>query len=142
MHKWIHGSILILVCLLVAACTTGLKKHEIEPWLADISGARPPAINIEGKWHDADVDPNTAFGWGRGVFEQEGSEIDGYLGNYNVTGTVSGDTVYMVFLSGGGVYYTARLEMKEKGLLSGNYFNHDDRLQENGMPMNLKRSEE
>ena len=116
MRKWIYGSLLMLTVLMLAACTTGLKKDEIDTWLTDISGANPPAINVEGKWRDADVDPNTPFGWGKGVFEQEGSRVTGYIGNYNVTGTVSGNKVYLVFLSGGSVYYTARLEMKEAGL--------------------------
>lgn len=103
---------------------------------------QPPEINIQGKWHDADVDPNTPFGWGRGSFEQKNGKIEGHLGNYIVTGTVSGRTVYLVFISGGDVYYTARLDMKEKGLLAGNYFDHDDLEQKNGYPMNLKKSEE
>lgn len=142
MKKMICGSFLFLICMLLASCTTGLKQSEIDPWLADISGANPPEINIEGRWHDADVDPNTAFGWGRGSFDQNNGKLEGRLGNYNVTGTVSGNKVYMVFLSGGRVYYTARLEMKEKGMLRGNYFDHDDRRQENGYPMNLKKSQE
>ena len=141
MKQWIYGGFLVLMSAALISCGASLKKSEIDPWLADISGSRAPAVNVDGKWQDADVDPNTPFGWGKGVFEQTNGRIEGHIGNYNVTGRVSGNDVYLVFLSGGSVYYTARLEMKEKGVLRGNYFYDDDLEQENGTPINLEKVE-
>lgn len=141
MKQWIYGGFLVLMSVALISCTASLKKSEIDPWLADVSGSRAPAVNVEGKWQDADVDPNTPFGWGKGMLEQSNGRIEGHIGHYNITGRVSGNEVYLVFLSGGSVYYTARLEMKEKGVLRGNYFYDDDLAQENGMPMNLEKVE-
>lgn len=141
MKQWIYGGFLVLMGVALISCTAGLKKSEIDPWLTDISGSHAPAVNVEGKWQDADVDPNTPFGWGKGMLEQTNGSIEGHIGNYNVTGKVSGNKVYLVFLSGGSVYYTARLEMKQEGVLRGNYFNADDLAQENGTPMNLEKVE-
>lgn len=141
MKHWIYSGFLVLMGVALISCAASLTRDGIDPWLADISGDRAPAINVEGKWQDADVDPNTPFGWGRGMFEQTNGRIEGHIGNYNVTGRVSGNKVYLVFLSGGSVYYTARLEMKEKGVLRGNYFYDDDLEQEKGTPMNLEKVE-
>lgn len=141
MKHWIYSGFLVLMGVALISCAAGLTRDGIDPWLADISGDRAPAINVEGKWQDADVDPNTPFGWGRGILEQTNGRIEGHIGNYNVTGRVSGNDVYLVFLSGGSVYYTARLEMKEKGVLRGDYFYDDDLEQENGMPMGLEKVE-
>lgn len=141
MKQWIYGGFLVLMSVALISCAAGLKKGEIDPWLAEISGGKSPAVDVEGEWQDADVDPNTPFGWGRGMLEQTNGRIEGRIGNYNITGKVSGNNVYLVFLSGGSVYYTARLEMKEKGLLRGNYFYDDDLEQENGTPMNLEKVE-
>lgn len=141
MKHWIYSGFLVLMAAALISCAAGLTRDGIDPWLADISGDRAPAINVEGKWQDADVDPNTPFGWGKGVLEQTNGRIEGHIGHYNVTGRVSGNEVYLVFLSGGSVYYTARLEMKEKGLLRGDYFYDDDLEQESGMPMSLEKVE-
>lgn len=45
-------------------------------------------------------------------------------------------------VSGGSVYYTARLEMKEKGLLRGQYFYAEGRELKEGMPMALEKIKE
>lgn len=63
--------------------------------------------------------------------------LSGAIGNYVIEGVVSGNKVYLVFLSGGVVYYTARLEMFEDGVLRGKYFDSDDKEQANGYPTSL-----
>ncbi len=128
---------LTLSLILVISCTREvLKPSEIDPWLNTISGDKPPEINITGKWHDAEG--STYFGWGEGYLRQEGNKVSGAIGNYNIKGVVSGKTVYLVFLSGSSVYYTARLEMLQ-GLLTGNYFKASDKNQTKGYPTSLAR---
>lgn len=141
MRKIIYVFAILMVFLPLMACSSGLTKAEIDPWLQQLSGDRAPAINVEGKWQDANANPDTPFSWGRGYLEQQGNKITGSLGNYNVQGRVSGDTVYLVFLSAGEVYNTARLEKQKDGVLRGDYFYADDKEQENGMPMALERVE-
>ncbi|MCF8095820.1 MAG: hypothetical protein K9J79_10730 [Desulfobacteraceae bacterium] len=139
MRKIVYACMVLMVVLPLAACSTALTKAELEPWLSQVSGDKAPAINVEGKWQDAMGNPDTPFSWGKGFFEQDGNQIKGSLGNYNIRGKVSGETVYLVFLSAGDVYYTARLEKKQDGMLRGDYFNPDDREQENGSPLALER---
>jgi hypothetical protein len=56
-------------------------------------------------------------------------------------GVVSGKTVYLVFMYGGRVYYTARLEMFQD-LLTGNYFKATDKKQIKGYPISLAKTVE
>ena len=97
----------------------------------------PPELDLTGRWHDPNG--NAMMGWGEGYMRQQGEKISGAIGSYNIKGVVSGKRVYLVFLSGGAVYYTGRFEMFEKDLLVGNYFDADDRKQENGYPTSLAR---
>jgi hypothetical protein len=55
---------------------------------------------------------------------------------------VSSKKVYLVFLSGGKVYYTARLEMFEDGVLNGSYFDAGDIKQAGGYPTSLARKKD
>jgi hypothetical protein len=120
--------LLALSLVLVISCA--LKQKEIDPWLNTISGGNPPEIDITGKWRDAG---GGWFGWGEGYLHQEQNKISGTIGDYNIKGVVSGKTVYLVFLYGGAVYYTARLEMFQD-LLTGNYFSAKDKEQKKGYP--------
>ena len=143
MKRFMKASIFILFMLLsmiaLMACSNALTQAELDSWFTQVSGGNPPAVSVAGKWQDANADPNTPFGWGKGYIEQNGKKIEGAIGNYNIEGRVSGDKVYMAFLSGGSVYYTARLEMKEKGLLRGQYYYAEDRELKEGMPMALEK---
>ncbi len=129
----------IFLFLITLSCSIGvLKQNEIEPWLLSVSGNAPAELDISGKWYDAKG--NKIFGWGEGYFRQEKNKVTGVIGNYNVKGTVSGKHIYLVFIYGGAVYYTARLEMIEDGLLAGNYFDADDKTQSNGYPTSLAKA--
>ena len=112
-----------------------IKKEEIDPWLITISGNLPAEINVEGKWHDPES--FGPFGWGEGTIRQSGNRLSGYIGNYNVQGIVSGEIVYLVFHTGGRVYYTAKLKMFERNVLEGQYFQARDREQKDGHPTNI-----
>jgi len=114
---------------LIFVISCALKQKEIDPWLSTISGGEPPKIDVTGKWHD--VQGSGFFGWGEGYLRQEQNKISGAIGGYDIKGVVSGKIVYLVFLSRGTVYYTARLEMFQD-LLIGNYFKASDKKQKRG----------
>jgi hypothetical protein len=131
---------LTLSLIFVISCAHAvLNQNEIDPWLNAISGGKPPEIDITGKWYDAQG--STFFGWGEGYLRQEQNKISGAIGNYNIKGVVSGKTVYLVFLYGGKVYYTARLEMFQD-LLTGNYFKASDKDQRKGYPTSFAKTVE
>ncbi len=130
---------LVLSIIFAISCSVGvLKQTEIDPWLNTISGDKLPEIDVAGNWHDAQE--SGYFGWGEGYLHQEQNKIRGVIGDYNIIGTVSGKTVYLVFLYRGTVYYTARLEAFKKDLLTGNYFKANDKKQKRGYPTSFVRT--
>ena len=135
-------SLPIIICLtyLFACAFASLKQEEIPNWLSEISANEPPAINVTGKWYDPNGNP--VFGWGEGYLRQNQNNISGAIGNYIIEGRVSSKKVYLVFLSGGKVYYTARLEMFEDGVLNGSYFDAGDIKQAGGYPTSLARKKD
>ncbi|MEN8245599.1 MAG: hypothetical protein ABFS43_11935 [Thermodesulfobacteriota bacterium] len=139
--KQINPLITILLLLTFLSCAPlEIKQEEIDPWLISISGNQQAEINVEGIWHDPDSLTAKGFiftGWGKGHIYQDGNKLSGAIGSYNVRGIVSVKTVFLVFYSGGSVYYTARMEMVEKGVLEGQYFDADDREQKAGYPTKL-----
>jgi hypothetical protein len=126
-----------LLLIFVISCAGALKQSEIDQWLNTIPGGQPPKIDITGKWHDTQGEGR--FTWGEGFLQQEQSTISGTIGSYNIKGAVSGKIVYLVFLYGGTVYYTARLEMFQD-LLTGNYFKANDKEQTKGYPTSFART--
>ncbi len=131
---------LTLSLIFVISCTSGaLKQKENDPWLwlNTISGGEPPEIDLTGKWRD--TQGTGFFTWGEGYLRQEQNKISGAIGDYNIIGIVSGKKVYLVFLSKGTVYYTARLEMF-KDLLTGNYFKANDKEQKKGYPTSFAKT--
>ena len=130
---------LFLILSLIFVISCALKQKEIDPWLNTISGGKPPEIDVTGKWHDAQgAQGSSLFSWGEGHLRQEQSKIRGAIGGYDIKGVVSGKIVYLVFLSGGRVYYTARLEMFQD-LLTGNYFKANDKEQKKGYPTSFAK---
>ena len=127
---------LTLSLIFLISCALTAKK--IDPWLNTISGGKPPEIDVTGKWRDAEG--TGFFTWGEGYLQQEQNKIRGVIGDYNIVGTVSGKTVYLVFLSRGVVYYTARLEMFRDSL-TGNYFRAEDKGQKWGSPVSFVRTQ-
>lgn len=74
------------------------------------------SVNIAGVW---DAGPLMGGGWGSANLGQRGNEVFGSIGPYNVTGVVNGDNIYLVFLSGARVYYSAHLNPAKDGSLTG-----------------------
>jgi hypothetical protein len=134
-------SSVLMMAFIAAMLTTllfgcALKKKEIGPWLNTISGGKPPQIDINGKWRD--TQGTGFFTWGEGYLHQEQNRVRGVIGDYNIEGVVSGKMVYLVFVYGNRVYYTARLELL-KDLLTGNYFSARDKEQKKGYPISFVR---
>ena len=111
----------------------------IYPWLKTISGGKPPEIDISGRWRD--IQGTGIFTWGEGDLRQEQEKITGTIGDYAIKGLVSGKMVYLVFMYGGAAYYSARLEISQD-LLTGNYFDANDRKQIKGYPISLAKTVE
>ncbi len=126
-----------LSLIFMISCAT-LSQDEINPWLDKVSGGKPADIDITGKWRDAQ---QSGFfsGWGEGNLRQEQNKIKGSIGDYDIKGVVSGKTVYLVFLYGGKVYYTARLELFQDSL-TGNYFKASDSEQKRGYPTSFVKT--
>ena len=121
----------------VSCASLEIKQDEIESWLIEISGDKPDNIHVAGDWRDPESISVKSFkftGWGDGYIRQTQNKLKGAIGAYYDKGIVSGDTVYLVFYTGGIVYYTARLEMIDEGELAGEYFEADDREQKRGSP--------
>ncbi len=136
----------LLFIFLIAAilsCSSGLRREEVPIWLKSICNDDKVSINLNGRWYDAEYDFKEAkvslFGWGAGFFNQKNDKISGTLGNYDMQGRICNDTVYGVFLYGGSVYYTFKMKLQEKDLLLGNYFSPNDKTQQNGYAMSLKK---
>ena len=131
--KLFNRSMAILLMLSLVSCASiAMKQEEIEPWLVAMSSDKPAALTVEGKWRDPESDG--IFGWGKGDIHQDGNKLRGTIGSYSVKGIVAGEIVYIVFFIKDRVYYTATLEMPEKGVLVGEYFQASDREQKKGYP--------
>jgi hypothetical protein len=110
---------------------------QIDPWLNTLSGGKPSEIDVTGRWRD--IQGSGLFTWGEGYLRQEQGKVQGAIGGYDIKGVVSGKIVYLVFLSQGHVYYSARLEMFQD-LLTGSYFDANDRRQMKGSPISLAKT--
>ncbi len=122
------------VIFVISCAREVLKQNEIDPWLNTISGSKPPEIDITGRVHDTQ---GSGFAsWGDGYLHQEQNKIKGFIGDYIITGIVSGKVAYLVFLYNNIPHYTARLEMSGD-LLTGRCFDVDDKEQKKGRPVSF-----
>jgi len=80
-------------------------------WLSDQFEAAE--VNVSGNWVSND--------WGHGTLRQNGRNISGVLGGYNVTGILSGRSAYLLIADGEWYYYSAILEMPRAGVLTGRF---------------------
>jgi len=132
--------ILISIIFLSAGinCQSSQKKNAIlmksaKNWANQKRGN--PSVNIDGNWVD------TAFAsWGSPKFLQNGNEVIGTMGMYNVKGVIDDKKIYLIAVSSGYLYYTIILESINKNSLRGKYidgFNPDEEFI--GTPFVLKR---
>lgn len=88
------------------------RNHEhARTWLSD--QVLPPQINISGHWNSP--------AWGKAFLAQNGREVNGYIGDYNVEGVVSGSKAYLLARDGNWYYYSLILEMPGESVLIGYY---------------------
>ena len=94
--------------------TSAVNTPNYEAWL----GAQnlPSQMDVSGKW---DAGKFYSGGWGDANLVQQGRNVFGTLGLYSVNGVVSQTTLFLKIISKGYVYYTAKLDMKDDGSLSG-----------------------
>ncbi|HET7238886.1 MAG TPA: hypothetical protein VFI76_07655 [Terrimicrobiaceae bacterium] len=112
------GSILATAVLLGGLAGCNLKEKyarnnlAADQWLQANVG--PAGVNVQGAWEAWES------GWGDIRFEQQGSSVNGAMGNYSARGVVRGSRVFFALSSGGYVYYTVVLT-KSGDMLSGFY---------------------
>jgi hypothetical protein len=106
----------ILAGLVLCAPTGLLAKdipNEAKSWLA--AHSTPAEINVDGAW-DSD-------NWGTVLLRQaKGTRVvTGTADNWEIEGVVSGNAVFLVFLSQGQLAYTAEITLSEAATLTGSY---------------------
>jgi len=114
MKNIILGLSILLILSLMSCRTSAVNTANYEAWL----GAQnmPSQMDVSGKWDAGDF---LSGGWGDANLVQQGRDVFGTLGLYSVKGVVSHTTLFLEIISKGYVYYTAKLEMKNDGSLSG-----------------------
>jgi hypothetical protein len=106
-------AVVFALSFLLFACAGRIDKAAND-WLQTHPG--PALVDVSGQWNSGSA---MGGGWGGGNFVQEGKDIYGQLGFYTVRGVVSGTTLYLNLISGGRVYYTAKLEKVGENLYRG-----------------------
>jgi len=148
-------AVLLLSAYFILSCSSAMNMNIIEAdaWLASKADTGSPAVNISGKWQDAEYDYSKSgpqywihqvrggsLGWGLGEFRQKGNDVTGALGDYVIKGVVNGEQVYLVMFYGGEVYYTVKLEVIGEKELFGCYYYPEDKKQSAPYPMKLIRA--
>lgn len=136
--KRITSFVALSLCAFLFSC---LSFDKADSWLAGKKGTA--GINIAGIW---DAGPLMGGGWGSANLGQRGNEVFGSIGPYNVTGVVNGDNIYLVFLSGSRVYYSAHLNPAKDGELTGivvegALIDTEDARTANKYPISLKKAD-
>jgi hypothetical protein len=108
------GLAVLLILVLLSCRTTTVNTPNYEAWLG--AQSMPSQLDVTGKW---DAGASWGGGWGEANLIQQGRNVYGSLGLYSVKGVVSKTTLFVTIVSNGYVYYTAKLDMKKDGSLSG-----------------------
>jgi hypothetical protein len=114
MKKSIRSFLLVAFMFLLAGILNAAKvEKEGKAWLGAHTG--PATINVNGFWYEP--------AWGTIVLNQaEGkSELTGRGDNWDITGVVSGNHVYLLFSSKGNIAYSAVLTAVNDTTLDGGY---------------------
>ncbi|HUL22723.1 MAG TPA: hypothetical protein VLZ10_14800 [Thermodesulfobacteriota bacterium] len=136
-------SVLLGLSLIFAISFSAEAKEDPWIWLSKIAGNDPPEINLTGKWRD--TAGTGMLTWGEGFLTQDQNKVTGVIGDYKVVGIVSGKKVYLVFLYGDRIYYTASLELSQQFVqdeLAGSYFKAKDREQKYPSPTSFTKLKE
>jgi hypothetical protein len=96
--------------LILSSCNTAEKYAQnndaAAAWLAENKGNA--STSISGSWLPGD------HGWGMARLEQNGNQVTGAIGSYQVEGSINGKTAYLAMKDNGWVYYTAILKRTGK----------------------------
>jgi len=113
--KKISFALSVLLIMAVMSCRTGPAiAPNYDTWLE--AQNMPSQMNVSGRWNAGE---SWSGGWGEANLIQQGRNVNGTLGLYTLKGVVSHKTMFVILTSGGYVYYTAKLDMKADGSLSG-----------------------
>jgi hypothetical protein len=136
MKRLVTTAALLLLCISLPVYLTAKVEAEGKAWLD--AQKDPPAINVNGAWNSDE--------WGSLFLTQaEGSrDVSGNGGGYDLTGVVSGKSLFMLFSISGTVQYCATLSANGDTILSGAYSNRKSRVhsglcQEKHRPMNMTK---
>jgi hypothetical protein len=95
--------------LSLVSCSVPMIQGQI--WLD--SKTDKPEINVSGIWISNE--------WGEATFKQEGNKVTGMLGDYQVKGVVSGNSIYLLMYSKDKIDYTADLKSQGNETIEGFY---------------------
>jgi hypothetical protein len=128
---------LLLLCVSFPISLAAAKADvEGKAWLD--AQKDPAGMNVNGPWDSEE--------WGTfHLVQTEGSrEVSGNGGGYEITGVVSGKSLFMLFSARRGVEYCATLSPNGENSLIGTYSGrksllHSGLCQEKSRPMNMTR---
>lgn len=108
-----------------------INESDGKAWLE--ANTTPPAINVTGIWDAGD--------WGTVTLTQHqgGRRVIGTADSWDVTGVVSGNTVYLVIWKKDKVAFTAKLTLDGSSQLTGVYVKGILSLASKTVPMQLKK---
>ena len=145
MKKLIFLEAVFLLCIVLPAPKVANATEKHARTLSDLSQAwldqhkDPALVDLSGNW-------DSEFGTIHLDQAENSRDVKGMGGGYEIRGVVSGNTVYLLFLTGeNSVDYCAALtQEKDKGFY-GSYsnrasrFNHHDLCQNKSRPMSLRK---
>ena len=115
MKRWLVAALLLLLCISPPpSLIAGTVEDAGKAWLDEHKD--PAAVNVNGDWHSKE--------WG--VFhltQAEGArEVSGTAPRFDVTGVVSGNSLFLLFWKGKGtVSFCATLGSENDKTLTGTY---------------------
>ncbi len=108
-----------------------ISESDGKAWLE--ANTAPPAMNVTGIWDGGD--------WGTVTLTQRqgGRKVIGTADSWDVTGVVSGNTVYLVIWKRDKVAFTAKLTLDNSSQLTGVYAKSILSAASKTVPMQLKK---
>lgn len=103
-----------VLLLAVAAANGAQSERESRSWLE--AHADPPLVNVSGTWYGG-------YSFGEVILKQVESDrkVVGHNGDYEITGVVSGNQVFLLFFSSGDLHYSAVVTAAGENALEGGY---------------------
>jgi len=120
---------LLFTCTILLHAQT--NESDGKAWLE--TNTAPPAMNVTGVWDAGD--------WGTVTLTQHqgGRRVIGTADSWDVTGVVSGNTVYLVIWKKDKVAFTAKLTLDSSSHLTGVYAKGILSLASKTVPMQMKK---